>query len=215
METKFQTSFIPKKPVASVGAIGGVTPTPPKRKSNSILMTIALFLFLLSLGAAGGVYFWKGLLLSSQESYKTQLAQREKQFNTRLIEELKRQDIKITTIDQLLSNHLSISDVFDILGSFTIQNVRFSSLDLTAPANSSEEIKVSMKGVAANFSAVAFQSQVFNTLDQYGLRGIVKNPILSDPVLDSAGTVSFNFTASIDPSALSYRNALGASALNN
>jgi hypothetical protein len=171
-------------------------------------MIIAVLVFLASLAAAGGMYFWKSMLLSAQEGYKTQLAQREKQFNSDLIEELKRQDVKISIAQELIRNHLAISNVFDILGSMTIQDVRFLSLDLTAPANGSEDIKVSMKGYGTNFQAVAFQSDVLGKLEDYGLRKIIKNPVLSDPALDSAGTVSFGFSATIDPTTLSYEKSL-------
>ena len=209
METKFQTSFIPKKPLVSAGTIGGIATSAPRKKGTSIFMTLAGLLFLISLGVAGGMYYWKSFLLSSQESYKTQLAQREKQFNGDLIEELKRQDVKITLASQLIRNHLAMSNIFTILGSFTIESVRFLSLDLVAPANSTEDIKVTMKGYGSSFSAVAFQSDVLGKLVDYGLRGIVKNPILSDPSLDVNNSVSFGFTATIDPSTLSYEKSLG------
>ncbi len=66
-----------------------------------------------------------------------------------------------------------------------------------------------MKGYGSSFSAVAFQSDVLGKLVDYGLRGIVKNPILSDPSLDVNNSVSFGFTATIDPSTLSYEKSLG------
>lgn len=195
----------------SAGTIGGVSTPAPSKKSTSIFMTLAALIFILSLGAAGGMYFWKSFLLTSQESYKTQLAQREKQFNSDLIEELKRQDVKISLASQLIRNHLAMSNIFSVLGSLTIESVRFISLDLVAPANSTEDIKVSMKGYGSSFSAVAFQSDVLGKLEDYGLRRIVKNPILSDPSLDSNNTVSFGFTATIDPTTLSYEKALAPS----
>jgi hypothetical protein len=65
-----------------------------------------------------------------------------------------------------------------------------------------------MKGYGRNFSSVAFQSDVLGQLEQYGLRNIVKNPILSDPSLDTGGTVSFGFTATLNPASLSYRQSV-------
>lgn len=190
------------------GTVGGVSTPAQRRRSTSLFMTIGTLAFIFSLVAAGGTYFWKSFLISSQDGYKTQLAQREKQFNSRLIEELKRQDVKISLAEQLIRNHLAISGIFGVLGSMTIENVRFLSMDLVAPVNSSEDIKVSMKGYATSFSAVAFQSQVFSKLEDYGLRGIIKNPILSDPVLESTGAASFGFSATIDPSILSYEEGI-------
>ncbi len=211
METKFQTSFIPKKPLIPPGGMSGLN-TSPRRHTTSLFMSLAVILFILSLLAAGGMYFWKSYLLSSQASYKTQLAERERQFNADLIEELKRQNVKIDLAKQLIGNHLAVSQIFDIIGRLTIENVRFLSMDLTAGANSGEGIKVAMKGYGTSFSAVAFQSDVLGQLEQYGLRKVVKNPILSDPALDSSGTVSFGFSATIDPASLSYEKSVTAEA---
>ncbi len=208
METKFQTSFIPKKPFTP---IGGLNVRTSHSHTTSLFMTLATLLFVASLFAAGGMYFWKSYLLSAQESYKTQLAEREKQFNSDLIEELKRQNIKIDTAKNLILNHVATSQIFDIIGRLTIENVRFLSMDLTtAGTNSNEGIKISMKGYGTSLSAVAFQSDVLGKLEQYGLRKVVKNPILSDPSVDVGRTVSFGLSATIEPSSLSYKKSLDA-----
>lgn len=209
METKFQTSFIPKKPIVPVGGLNAST---PHRHTTSLFMTLAGLLFIVSLVAAGGMFFWKSYLLSAQEKYKTELAEREKQFNADLIEELKRQNIKIDTARSLVNNHIAASQIFDIIGRLTIESVRFLSLDLSTgsagnPAGG-DGVKISMKGYGTSLSAIAFQSDVLGQLEDYGLRKVVKNPILSDPALDANGTVSFGFSASIDPSSLSYRKSL-------
>ena len=213
METKFQTSFIPKKPIISVGGAGtNFAPAPRSRHVTvSIFFNIGLLLFIVSLGLALGVYAWKSVTLSSQENLKQQLAERQKQFNPDLIEELKRVNVKIDVARKLMENHLALSNIFGVISRLTTERVRFSSLDLSAPGAQSNDIKVTMKGVGADLSAVAFQSDVLGQLDQYGLRKIVKNPILSDPTLETSGVVSFGFSASIDPSTLSYANSIGGS----
>ncbi len=204
METKFQTSFIPKKPLIPVG---GLTQSAPHR-SFSFLMVISVLLFIVSIGVAGGTYFYKSYLESSQVKYREELALREKQFNPDLIEELKHQNVKIDIGKQLIQNHLAVSQIFDIIGRLTIENVRFTSMDLAIGQNSGEGIKVSMKGYGTSLSAVAWQSDVLGQLERYGLRKVVKNPILSDPALDAAGLVSFGFSATIDPESLSYVKSL-------
>ncbi|MES2314749.1 MAG: hypothetical protein V4524_02315 [Patescibacteria group bacterium] len=204
METKFQTSFIPKKPTAS--AIGGVSSgSAPRRHHTSIFMTIATVIFIVSLGGAGAVYAYKQYLINDQVTQKEQLAAREKEFNTDLIEKLKNQSIKIDYAHKLLNNHLALSQIFDIIGRLTIENVRFMSLDLSAPAtNSSDGIKVSLQGYGTSLSSVAFQSDVLSKLDELGLRKIVKNPVISNPALNTSGAVSFGFSATIDPTTLTY-----------
>lgn len=211
METKFQTSFIPKRPIVPVGGLNVSAP----RRTTSFFMIVAVLLFVVSLVSAGGMYFWKSYLESAQLEYKEQLAKREQQFNPDLIEELKRQNVKIDVGKQLIVNHIALSQIFQIIGQLTIENVRFTSMDVsTGGTNANSDVKVSLKGHGTSLSAVAWQSDVLGKLEKYGLRNIVKNPILSDPTLDSNGLVSFGFTASIDPSNLSYEKSLAA-LLNN
>ena len=205
METKFQTSFIPKKPFTPVG---GLNVQAPKSHTSSLFMTLAVLLFVISLAAAGGMYFWKSYLLSSQAAYKIQLAEREKQFNADLIEELKRQNIKIDIAKNLIANHIAVSQIFDIIGRLTIEKVRFTSMDLAVGANANEGLTVNLSGYGTSLSAVAFQSDVLGQLEKYGLRKVVKNPILSNPSVGADHTVSFGLSATIDPASLSYQKSL-------
>jgi hypothetical protein len=62
METKFQTSFIPKRPMVPVGGLNASAP----RRTTSFFMIAAVLLFVVSIGAAGGMYFWKSYLESAQ-----------------------------------------------------------------------------------------------------------------------------------------------------
>lgn len=214
METKFQTSFIPKKPLlpvgggASMGISGAMAPQRKPRKSNSLFLDLAVLVFIISLAAGGGAYGWKSVSLSRQGTLQDQLAERQKQFNPDLIEELKRVNVKIDAGNQILRSHLALSNIFDIIGRLTIDRVRFTGLDLTAPEDGSGDIKISMRGYGAGLSAVAYQSDVLGQLEQYGLRKIVKNPIISNPSLGENGLVSFDFSASIDPMSLNYATGL-------
>ena len=212
METKFQTSFIPKKPITST--IGGFSTSSPKKVTASIFMTIATVLFILSIAGAGGVYAYKQYLLGAQDTYKNQLATRENQFNINLIEQLKAENVKIDLARQVLNNHIALSQVFDMISRLTIENVRFMNLDITVPATMSDGVKIALQGYGTSFSAVAFQSDVLNQLDQYGLRKIVKNPILSNPTQGTNNTISFGFSATIDPSSLSYEKMLSTNSSN-
>jgi hypothetical protein len=209
METKFQTSFIPKKPMPSVGG----AMAPQRHHTTSLFMTIGVFIFLASLAAAGGAYAWKGVLENDLISYKQQLADRERAFNVNLIEELKEANIQIDTATRLLQNHLATSQIFDVISRLTISNVRFNSLELTYdPIKSGSTIKIQMQGIGTSLSAVAFQSDVLGQLEQYGLRKVVKNPILSNPGLDPNGMVTFGFSAEIDPAALTYAKSVSGQA---
>lgn len=202
METKFQTSFIPKKPIVPTNVSGGNKPT------ISIILTLGVLVFLASILLAGGSYLYKRTLITSQDKYKKELAKKEKQFNIDLIEKLKKANTRIDTATRILDNHLAVSQIFNIISQFTIEKVRFMSMDVTTPVNASEGVKIDMRGYGTNLSSVAFQSDVFAKLEKYGLRKIVKNPIMSEPNFDAGGTVSFGFSAIIDPDSISYTKSV-------
>lgn len=214
METHFQTSFIPKKPATTIPG-GGVTPLSPltARHSHShsgagIFMAIAVTLFVVSLLSIGGVYIWKQVLLNSQSTYEQSLAEREKSFNIDQISLMKGQATKILLARQLLSNHMSVSKIFSVISKLTSENVRFLSMELTVPAGTQNSFQLVLSGYGRSFPSVAFQSDVLNQLDKYGLRTVVKNAIVSDPALNHDGTVNFGFTAQIDPSSFAYSKSL-------
>ena len=203
METKFQTSFIPKKPLVTDTSVHS-----SHAGGTSVLMVIAVLLFIASLAGATFTFVWKNVLIKSQENYKIQLADSEKRFNTSLIEDLKRANTKIDLGKQLINNHLAVSEIFSIISKLTIAGVRFSSFDFSSPTKDSDGIKVSMKGTGNSFSAIAFQSHVFGQSQKYGSNKVLKNPALSDLSLDQNGNVGFTFTTTINPADLSYSKIL-------
>ena len=205
METKFQTSFIPKKPLIADQKISS-----NRRASTSIFMFIAVIIFVVSVAGAVFSVLWKNVLVKSQADYKVQLADSEKRFNVTLIEELKKANTKIDLSKQLLKNHLAVSELFSIISRLTIEGVRFTSFDFTAPSKDSDGIKIAMRGVGNSFSAIAFQSDVFGQSQKYGTNKILKNPVLSDLALDASGNVGFTFSTVINPSDVLYEKMLDA-----
>lgn len=211
MDQKFQTSFIPKN--ISVSPSGGIVRERHGIRITSIYMMIAVFALIVSVGAIVGGLLWKQYLLSSQVSYKSQLAEREKQFNLDLIEQLKQINIQIDTTKQLLKKHIALSQIFGIIQQMTVSNVRFLSMDVSSPNSKSNSATISLNGYGTNLAAVAFQSDVLGKLSEYGLQKIIKNPIISYPVLDSSGAVLFGFSAMIDPGSLSYEQSIIGSSI--
>ncbi len=207
METKFQTSFIPKKsfiPVENAHSHSG----------NSFFMVFATILFIASISGAAFMFVAKTLLIRAQEQSKIALAESEKRFNVPLIEELKKANIKIDLATHLLKNHVAVSETFKIIGGLTAERVRFTSFSFSAPdfssnANSdTQTFKINMKGIANSFNTVAFQSDVLGKSQQYGTNKVIKNPILSDLAVDANGNVGFNFSAELTLPDISYEKGL-------
>ncbi len=213
MEPKFQTSFIPKKQAyPAIGGIGGAPAPKVVHHGTSIFMSLAILLFVVSLGSVGGVYLWKQYLVKAQEDYKTELAKNESQFKLELIEQLKKANTQIDQARQILRNHVAISQVFaKVLQPITVINVRFLSMELKGAAKGSG-LDLTMKGYGSNLATVAFQSDVLGKLSQYGLSNIVKDPALSDPLIDAKGVVSFGLSASVDQDSLLYKQEISPAA---
>ena len=138
METKFQTSFIPKK---------SLTPASPtvsaNRESTSILLLIGVLVFVVSILAAAGSYGWQKYLESKQNGYGANLATLEKNFNTNSIVALKTTATKIDLASALLKNHIALSQVFGALSAITAENIRFTALDLEVTTG--KQMQISMK----------------------------------------------------------------------
>jgi len=203
METKFQTSFIPKRP--SSQTVGGPSMSVPHRRyTGSIFLTLAVLLFICSLVALGGTYIWNNYLISVAEEYKKELIAREAQYQIDAISKIKADSIRIDLAKRLLSTHLSASQIFSIISQLTVVNVQFLSMNVSPAQTPGGLIRVVLAGYGLNFSTVASQSDTLSQLDRIGLDKIVKNPIISDPTLNQNGTVSFSLTLSIDPNSILY-----------
>lgn len=208
MEPKFQTSFIPKKPTIPV--MGGLSSQVRVHRTFSIFMFLAVIIFVISLAGVGGAYFWKTYLLKVQVAYKTELANKEKQFDPALVGQLKQANFQIETAKKLLGNHIALSQIFGVIQELTVSYVRFVSLDFSGPTSdsTSKDMSVKMEGYGIDLPAVAFQSDVLGKLEDYGLANVVSNAMVSDPSLDATGAVSFSLSATVNPSMMSYKESL-------
>jgi hypothetical protein len=209
METKFQTSFIPKKPLTPQNTTSHA-PT-----STSILMLFAMIVFIGSLVWGGYAFFGPTYYAKVQEQYKKDLADNEKRFNAPLIQELSRANAKIEIAKQLLKGHLAVSEAISIISGLTAEKVRFATFEFIAPdtfgknpGHNDGSYKIKMKGYADGFNSIAFQSDVFGKSDKYGTNKVVKNPILSDLAVDESGEVGFNFSADLAFPDISYEKVL-------
>lgn len=205
METKFQTSFIPKKPLTTEP--GRAIPNNGGSGGSSIFMVLAVIIFIASIGLAGFTFVWKNILLTSQEQYKKDLAKNEQSFNISLIEDLKKASAKLSLAKEIIKSHVAVSEVFKIIGALTIDGVRFSDFTYEGPTGSGDSGtmgKLTLKGIATSYSSIAFQSDVFGQSSKLGTNKVIKNPLLSDMNLDANGNVGFTFSANIDPSLYSY-----------
>ena len=204
METKFQTSFIPKKPIVTQQTV-------KVHSSINIFLIIGVLAFLASVSGAGFVVFWKSYLLDTQNKYQVNLQKNESQFNPELISSLQRFGQKITLANQLIKNHLEVTRVFPIIAGITAESVQYNTFSYDAPSPTSPNAKIALTGKAANFSTIVFQAGVLNNTKMYGTNKEVKNAVLSGLALSDKGSVGFSLTGELSPSYLLYSDALSES----
>ena len=202
MDTKFQTSFIPKKPMMQQDARVG--------SSVSIFLVISIIIFLISL-ALGGWVFWQKKLLVENIKTEQQIINENKEGLLRdsvTVESIVELNSRIEVSKGLLDKHVTIYPIFDFLKSVTLRNVRFTNFSFSGSSKDSSgqsRIGVSMSGQAKNWKTIASQA------DEFGRavwKDIIKEPKISGLGLNQDGSVSFVFSAFIAPDFISYSNQL-------
>ncbi len=200
METKFQTSFIPKKPITTKSS----TSSDLSRVGTSLLMIVGIFVFSLSILALGGAYGWKYYLANKNVELQKELKTRRDQFNPEQIRVFKNLNDKIELAKKVLNDHIAVSQVFSFIEAFTIENIRFTELNLIVPQYG-KPIIFTMRGYGQNYKTVAAQSDILGRLEEINLRDVLSDVIITNPERVENDTVAFNLSGSINRKALSYK----------
>ena len=181
------TSFIPKT---------RLTASTYRRKSVGIGFFISLLLLLLSAGVFGGLYFYKKSLRTEIDSAAASLELAKKAFDENLIAELNRLNSSINVAKILFNEHQATSQIFKLIGDFTLKDVSFSNFSYNFNGKSAV---VSMNGEAKSYANVAIQAKMFEESD------FIDKVIFSGLSLKGAGKVSFNVELSFNPSYAIYK----------
>lgn len=190
MDTKFQSSFIPKQPVNE----------PVRYRSGSnIFFLLSFLIFIVGCIGAGGVYFWDKQLDGNIANVNSSLVLFRNSFDQNTIKEFTYLDSRINSADALLKKHIAPSVVFKIIGDVTLKNVRFTNFKYSNAGG--DKVSIAMSGEAISYEAVALQSSAFTNPQ---LRSVFRNTIVSDPDLSGEGKASFSFSTGIDPTLLNY-----------
>ncbi|HZS42634.1 MAG TPA: PilN domain-containing protein [Candidatus Paceibacterota bacterium] len=193
VESKFQTSFIPKKPIDT-------GPRNSSRGGPSLLRLIAILILLISLVAWGGVFLYKVYLNNKIQNDTESLQNSQKEFDLKTVTTLTRLSDRLTNAQNLLNNHIATSKIFDELEANTLKNVRFTDFNLSASNANAGELTLTLKGQATAYADVASQSDVFDQNPDF------KNPIFSNLDLDGSGRVVFSVTTNLDRKSFLYTN---------
>lgn len=165
---------------------------PRPRTSLSGLFDILAYavlgiVFILALG----VFFYGRILASTLESRETALAKAAAAIDPATVEGFVRLRDRLNASQSLLKNHVAVSNFFASLGELLPSNVRFSSLHVSI--DSTGRARVEGAGVAKSFNALAAASGAFAS------DGRIKDVIFSKISILPDSSVSFGFSATLDP----------------
>lgn len=192
MEPKFQSSFIPKGPITSTAASASI---PRVEKKKSLLSSLALIIFVISVLAAVGVFGYKFYLNYRIDKMGADLEQARTALQPEIIRELTRIDNRIVSVKSLISRHYILTPLFEFLEDSTPKVVRFNDFSYTM---TEQGLELQMKGEARGYAALALQADIFQKSQHF------INPAFSDLNLNEKGDVNFSFTATIEPNLASY-----------
>ena len=158
-------------------------PHPRLPEGGSAYLRFA-FIFFFAVGILLGLlFFYRNYVSNSLNDGKANLTKLETDFDLTLISELRRisESIKVGKI--LLDNHLKQSDIFVLLEENTVPQVFYNSF-----AYSHDQDSLVLMGEALNYSSVALQAGIFESLDA------IEMSVFSNLTLRDTGRVAFTLT---------------------
>ena len=187
MASNFQSSFIPKGPI---------TEEVFKKKKTSILDVLAVSLFIISIIASAGMYFYKSIVKKDIQNLESQLALAEKNIDKANINEMAKFGKKLKIVKSIVSKHQVVSNFLATLSSSTVSSVQFTEFGYDGIKN--DALSVTLRGKAANYASIALQENVLSQ-NKYFRSTDFSNLSLSDK-----GMVSFDLRISVDPKISAY-----------
>ena len=193
MEPTFQTTFIPKKPLAEnrdTGQSGGV----------SIMVFLATILLVVSCALAGGMYLYRNSVDVKVVEMQKQIDQSSISYDADLAFNIEDTNRRLTVAQELLGNHVSFSPLLVTLGENTLKTIRYNKMNAEQTVGSNAIVTIKISGVAKNYDAIALQS------DMFGKNRFIRDPIFSNLIPTIDNNISFDLSFTVDPAYMKYNN---------
>jgi len=188
IELPTQTTFIPKKPI---------TQEYREESSSSLVSTISVGLFLISLLLAGGVYFYSEYTDKNVAVKKKSLDISQGRFEPQTLQEFKDIDKRLSAAKIVLHQHIAITPVFDILSQLTLKNIQYTKFGYKFD-EAGKSVTVTLSGVTNNYETIALQS------DNFSKNKLIQDPVFSNLNLDTNGKLVFDLNFNVDPSLINF-----------
>lgn len=192
MEPTFQTTFIPKRPVA---------PVSNKTKPSGLIIFVrflSTLIFIASIAAYGILYFYRGQLSGSIETTSQGLERQSQTFDANIIGELNDINRRLRSAEKLLESHTVISPVFKSLEEITLKSVTYKNFNLQI-SQETKNIAVKIAGTAKGYDIIAIQSDMFSK------NRFFQDPVFSNLTPDGKGNIDFSLTFLVDPTFVLYK----------
>jgi len=191
MEPKFQTSFIPKRPIGSTASSSsGVV------RSTNILSILATIVFIITALTSLGLFFYKQALTGQIEQNDKDIASVSTALEPQKIQDLIDANSRISTTKILLEDHVVLSKLLLLLNDLTLKKMRLTELIYK---NQNDISSLSLTGELQTYNALAEEQNIFSKNE------FIKNPVFSNFVLGDNGYITVDFRAMIDPNLVSYK----------
>lgn len=165
--------------------------TPRKKKlGTNVFLLIAGAIAAFSILLAGLVIGYEFYLKESLASKTAQMEQAQREIDIDRVEGFIRLKNRLSSVKQLLDEHIELTNFLDVLEQRTLKTVRFSSLTVSVSADRSAIIQ--MEGVARSFNALAAQSS------ELAAEKRIKRAIFSNIAVNEDNTVRFSLSATLD-----------------
>jgi len=201
-ETKFNTSFIPKKSSAAPSGNSTKVSSNFRKKGPNILSLIGLFIFLASLVSTAGVYGWKYQTEKQIEDQIESLKIAREGFDEQTVSNATRLNERIISVQKILENHTAPSNVFAVIEDVILKSVRLKNFSYSRQENGN--VRLNGSGTASGYEAVVLQS------DEFGFTGQFRDVIFSNVQNNPDSTVNFNFSTTVDSDMFLYSKNMDA-----
>lgn len=186
MPPSIPTSFVPH--------------TAPRRpldsRTTGAFGLVAYIIFGLVCAFAIGVFFYDRLLAVTQASREKALVKEEAAIDAATVESFVRLRNRLDSGRTLLAEHVAFSNFFSSFSNILPTNVRFTTLRISFDTKGNA--KVEGAGIAKSFNALSVSSGAFAD------EGRIKDVIFSKITVNRNGSISFGFSATIDPRLLTF-----------
>ncbi len=180
------TSFVPHVPVPSAN------PGTTHLDLFKMFLFSSLGIFTTILLASGGIFLYQHSLEGQLTQRQVQLKGIEKTLNQANVRDFVHLRDQLSSSQILLDKHLTLSRVFDLLETVTVNRLSLTGLKISIPKGKPATIE--LEGLAANFNTLATQAVLLKK------NRLLSNTVFSGFSLKKGGAVGFTFNATLNSS---------------